>query len=137
MSGAQHHEARSMLKLHGIERVYRDNDVGHRALHNVNIEIGQGEFIAVMGPSGCGKSTLLNIVGLLDRPTAGRYFFHGEEVARATDARLADIRSAHIGVIFQAFNLLEELSVFRNVEMALLYHRISAAERRRRVDAVL
>jgi putative ABC transport system ATP-binding protein len=90
-----------------------------------------------MGPSGCGKSSLLNIIGLLDRPTAGRYLFHGEDVCGAADARLSDLRKAHIGVIFQAFNLLEELSVYRNVELALLYHALSGAERRRRVDAVL
>jgi putative ABC transport system ATP-binding protein len=126
-----------MLKLHGIARVYRDNEVSHQALHNVNIEVGQGEFVAVMGPSGCGKSTLLNIMGLLDRPTAGQYFFNGEAVTQAADARLSEIRKAHIGVVFQAFNLLEELSVYRNVEMALLYRHLSSGERRKRVESVL
>jgi putative ABC transport system ATP-binding protein len=126
-----------MLKLHGIARVYRHDEVQTRALHNINVEIGAGEFVAVMGPSGCGKSSLLNIIGLLDRPTAGRYLFFGEDVGGASDARLSDIRKTHIGVIFQAFNLLEELSVYRNVELALLYHSLSGAERRRRVDAVL
>jgi putative ABC transport system ATP-binding protein len=126
-----------MLKLHGIARLYRDSDVSTQALHNINVEIAQGEFVAIMGPSGCGKSTLLNIIGLLDRPTAGQYFFHGEDIATLPDSRLSDIRKAHFGVIFQAFNLLEELSVYRNVELALLYHGLPAAERRKRVVEVL
>jgi putative ABC transport system ATP-binding protein len=126
-----------MLKLHGISRVFSYGDLNTHALSNINIEIERGEFVAVMGPSGCGKSTLLNIIGLLDRPTAGSYFFHGEDLSRASDARFAEIRSTEIGVIFQAFNLLEELSVFRNVEMATLYCKLAAAERRTRIGAVL
>jgi putative ABC transport system ATP-binding protein len=126
-----------MLKLHGIARVYRQAGEQTRALYNINIEIRAGEFVAVMGPSGCGKSSLLNIVGLLDHPTSGRYLFLGEDMCSAADGRLSEIRKAHIGVIFQAFNLLEELSVYRNVELALLYHSLSAAERRRRVEATL
>src|SRR5688572_22029973 len=119
-----------MLKLHGIARVYRQAGGQTSALHNINIEIRAGEFVAVMGPSGCGKSSLLNIIGLLDHPTSGRYLFLDEDMSSAADSRLSEIRKAHIGVIFQAFNLLEELSVYRNVELALLYHWLPAAERR-------
>jgi putative ABC transport system ATP-binding protein len=126
-----------LLKLHGIARAYRDGEGEIRALHNVNVEIGEGEFIAVMGPSGCGKTSLLNIMGLLDRPTSGRYLFRGEDLTSASEARLSDIRRDSVGVIFQAFNLLEELSVYRNVELALLYHQLSSGERRRRVLTVL
>jgi len=126
-----------LLKLHGIARVYRDGEGQAQALCNINVEIGEGEFIAVMGPSGCGKSSLLNIMGLLDKPTAGRYLFRGEDMSLASEARLSDIRKNEVGVIFQAFNLLEELSVYRNVELALLYHTLSSSERRRRVMTVL
>jgi putative ABC transport system ATP-binding protein len=126
-----------MLKLHGIARVYRDGEGQIQALHNINVEIGEGEFIAVMGPSGCGKSSLLNIMGLLDKPTTGRYLFRGEDLTAASEARLSDIRKSEVGVIFQAFNLLDELSVYRNVELALLYHTLSSSERRRRVSTVL
>jgi putative ABC transport system ATP-binding protein len=96
-----------------------------------------GEFVAIMGPSGCGKSTLLNILGLLDSPTSGSYRFGEKEVAGLTEAALADVRKRHIGFIFQSFNLVDELSVRENVELALLYHGIPASERRKRVEAVM
>ena len=126
-----------MLKLHGITRLYTSDENQTQALYNINIEISAGEFIAVMGPSGCGKSTLLNIMGLLDTPTRGAYFFKGENVVGYPEARLSDIRKDHIGFIFQAFNLVDELSVYRNIELALLYHNIPALERRQRVEAVM
>ena len=126
-----------MLKLHGITRLYRSAETQTQALSNINIEIGAGEFVAVMGPSGCGKSTLLNIIGLLDTPTRGDYFFKGENVIGYPESRLSDIRKDHIGFIFQAFNLLDELSIYRNIELALLYHDIPAAERRLRVETVM
>jgi putative ABC transport system ATP-binding protein len=126
-----------MLKLHGITRLYRSDETQTQALRNINIEISAGEFVAVMGPSGCGKSTLLNIIGMLDRPTQGEYFFNGENVIKRAEAQLSDLRKDHIGFIFQNFNLVDELSVYRNIELALLYHDIPSAERRRRVETVM
>ena len=126
-----------MLKLHGITRLYRSDETQTQALCNINIEIGAGEFVTVMGPSGCGKSTLLNIIGMLDTPTRGDYFFKGENVIGYSESRLSDIRKDHIGFIFQAFNLVDELSVYRNIELALLYHNIPAGERRERVEKVM
>ena len=126
-----------MLKLSSLRKAYRTESVETTALDNIDLEIDAGEFVAIMGPSGCGKSTLLNIIGLLDRPTAGSYSLEGREVARLAENELTDIRKRRIGFIFQNFNLIDELSVRENVELALLYHGISAAERKARVDAVL
>jgi putative ABC transport system ATP-binding protein len=126
-----------MLKLHGISRLFRSDETRTQALRNINIEVGAGEFVAVMGPSGCGKSTLLNIMGMLDKPTGGDYFFNGENVVGYSESQLSDIRKDHIGFIFQAFNLLDELSVYRNIELALLYHDITASERRQRIETVM
>ncbi len=126
-----------MLKMHGIKKVYRTSDIQTTALNNINLEVKSGEFVAVMGPSGCGKSTLLNVVGMLDNPTKGDYFFNDENVSGYNEAKLCDIRKHNIGFIFQSFNLIDELSVFQNVELALLYHNIPAKERRKRVEAVM
>ncbi len=126
-----------MLKLHNIVKTYRADNVETTALDSVNIEIQQGEFVAIMGPSGCGKSTLLNIIGMLDTPDSGNYFFNKEDVAAYDESKLSDIRKHNIGFIFQSFNLIEELSVFQNIELALLYHGITSAERRDRVNAVM
>ena len=126
-----------MLKLQDLTKAYRTDEVETVALNNVNIEIEHGEFVAIMGPSGCGKSTLLNIVGMLDTPTSGHYFFNGEDVAGYSEAQLGVIRKQHIGFIFQSFNLIDELSVFENIELALLYHDIPASERKERVAAVM
>jgi putative ABC transport system ATP-binding protein len=126
-----------MLKLHNLSKHYRTDEVETVALDNVNVEIDGGEFVAVMGPSGCGKSTLLNIIGMLDSPTSGSYLFRGEEVCDCTESQLADIRKRNIGFIFQSFNLIDELSVAENIELALLYHDISGAERRERVAAIM
>jgi putative ABC transport system ATP-binding protein len=126
-----------MLKLSSLRKAYRTESVETTALDNIDLQIDAGEFVAIMGPSGCGKSTLLNIIGLLDRPTAGNYSLEGREVARLTENELTDIRKRRIGFIFQNFNLIDELSVRENVELALLYHGISASERKSRVDAVL
>ncbi|UAK24696.1 ABC transporter ATP-binding protein [Sphingomonas nostoxanthinifaciens] len=126
-----------MLSLRNLSRTYRTDTVETTALHAIDLDILDGEFVAIMGPSGCGKSTLLNILGLLDSPTGGSYRFGEREVAGLPEAKLADIRKRHIGFIFQSFNLVDELSVRENVELALLYHGIPAAERRARVDAVM
>ena len=107
------------------------------ALNGVNLEIEQGDFVAIMGPSGCGKSTLLNIVGMLDNPTDGDYFFFDENVAPYTEARRSQIRKQNIGFIFQSFNLIDELNVAENIELALLYHDMPSSERKRRVMAVM
>ena len=126
-----------MLKLHNLSRVYRTDDVETVALNNVNIEIGQGEFVAIMGPSGCGKSTLLNLIGMLDSPSDGQYFFNEEETSGYSEKQLAVIRKHHIGFIFQNFNLIEELTVAENIELALLYHNVPASERKTRVLEVM
>lgn len=126
-----------MIELHDLTKAYRTSDVETTALNNINLEIDAGEFIAVMGPSGCGKSTLLNIVGMLDSPDSGRYAFLGEDVAGYSENRLADIRKANIGFIFQSFNLIDELTVAENVAMPLLYQKIAASERDQRVREVL
>jgi putative ABC transport system ATP-binding protein len=126
-----------MLTMTDLSKSYRTETLETAALDGVNLEIGEGEFVAIMGPSGCGKSTLLNVMGMLDSPTSGSYRFAGEEVAGLPEARLAETRKKYIGFIFQSFNLVDELSVRENVELALLYHNIPAAERRARVDRVL
>ncbi len=126
-----------MLKLHDLYKVYRTDEVETVALNGVNFEIDQGDFVAIMGPSGCGKSTLLNIVGLLDSPSEGDYFFFDENVARYGEAKRSQIRKKNIGFIFQNFNLIDELSVAENIELALLYHKMPSAERKRRVAAVM
>jgi putative ABC transport system ATP-binding protein len=126
-----------MLVLNNLSKVYRTDEVETTALNAVNITINAGEFAAIMGPSGCGKSTLLNIIGMLDTPSSGSYRFKDEEIAQYPESKLADLRKHNIGFIFQSFNLIDELSVFENVELALLYHKIAAAERRDRVQAVM
>lgn len=127
-----------MLKLQGITKVYQTDEIQTTALNDINIEIDDGEFVAVMGPSGCGKSTLLNVIGMLDSPSGGEYWFKEEEIAGYREDRLCDIRKQHIGFIFQSFNLIEELSVFQNIELSLLYHDdVSTKERRERVKAVM
>jgi len=126
-----------MLKLHNMYKVYRTDEVETVALNGVNLEIEQGDFVAIMGPSGCGKSTLLNIVGMLDNPTDGDYFFFDENVAPYTEARRSQIRKQNIGFIFQSFNLIDELNVAENIELALLYHDMPSSERKRRVMAVM
>jgi putative ABC transport system ATP-binding protein len=120
-----------------LTRTYRTESVETTALDNIDLEIADGEFVAIMGPSGCGKSTLLNVMGMLDSPTSGSYIFDGKEVAGLSEANLADTRKRNIGFIFQSFNLVDELTVRENVELALLYHNIPAGERKSRVDRVL
>src|SRR4028118_1264079 len=126
-----------MLSMRDLSRVYRTETVETMALDGINLDIADGEFVAIMGPSGCGKSTLLNVVGMLDSPSSGSYVFNGQEVAGLPEAKLADVRKHNIGFIFQSFNLVDELSVRENIELALLYHNVAASERRRRVDEVM
>jgi putative ABC transport system ATP-binding protein len=126
-----------MLKLHDLYKVYRTDEVETVALNGVNFEIAQGDFVAVMGPSGCGKSTLLNIVGLLDDVTEGSYFFFDENVAGYKETQLTAIRKLNIGFIFQNFNLIDELTVAENIELALLYHKMPASQRKTRVANVM
>ena len=126
-----------MLNMRDLSRVYRTDTVETTALDGVNLDIEDGEFVAIMGPSGCGKSTLLNVIGMLDSPSSGSYVFNGEEVAGLPEAKLADVRKKNLGFIFQSFNLVDELSVRENVELALLYHDVAASERRRRADEVM
>jgi len=127
----------TMLKLHNLSRVYQTEDVETSALNNVNIEIAPGEFVAIMGPSGCGKSTLLNTIGMLDSPSSGDYIFNGENVAGYAEKQLAVIRKQSIGFIFQNFNLIDELTVAENIELALIYHNIPSAERKAKVEKVM
>ncbi len=126
-----------MLTLDQVSKTYRTSDVETRALDRVSLQIAPGEFVAIMGPSGCGKSTLLNVVGLLDQPTTGRYEFFGEEVSRSREAQLTRLRRDKIGFVFQSFNLIDDLSVAQNVEVALIYRGVAVGERKRRVTAAL
>jgi putative ABC transport system ATP-binding protein len=126
-----------MLTMRELSRVYRTETVETTALDRIDLDIADGEFVAIMGPSGCGKSTLLNVLGMLDSPTSGSYVFGGQEVAGLPEGKLADVRKKNIGFIFQSFNLVDELSVRENIELALLYHDVPAAERRRRVEEVM
>jgi putative ABC transport system ATP-binding protein len=126
-----------MLTLKNLSKVYRTDTVQTMALREVNLEIKSGEFTAIMGPSGCGKSTLLNVIGMLDAPNSGEYWFLDQDVARKAETDLAKLRKKHIGFIFQSFNLIDELTVAENIELALLYHDIPAAERKTRVEEAM
>src|SRR5579862_1096567 len=126
-----------MLKLESVSKIYRTAEVETRALDEISFEIAAGEFVAIMGPSGCGKSTLLNILGLLDSPTDGAYCFFGEDVALASERHLTLLRRAAVGFVFQSFNLIDDLNVAENVEVALIYRGVTARERKRRVTEAL
>lgn len=126
-----------MLKLERVSKVYRTTDLETAALDDVSLEVGSGEFLAIMGPSGCGKSTLLNILGLIDSPTSGSYWFRGEDIARSSEEALTLRRRAGVGFVFQNFNLIDDLNVTENVEVALLYVGVPRAQRRQRVASAL
>ena len=126
-----------MLNMREVSRVYRTDTVETTALDGIFLDVADGEFVAIMGPSGCGKSTLLNVMGMLDSPSGGSYIFNGQEVAGLSETQLAETRKSNIGFIFQSFNLVDELTVRENVELALLYHNHSAADRKARVESVL
>ncbi len=126
-----------MIKTNELTKVFRTEEVETTALNKVSFEIREGEFVAIMGPSGCGKSTLLNIMGLLDNPSGGEYHFLGQEVSGYSEKQRANLRKRNIGFVFQNFNLIDELSVFENVELPLIYLGYSASERKKRVEEVL
>jgi putative ABC transport system ATP-binding protein len=127
-----------MITLKNLSKVYRSAEVETTALRTINLEVRKGEFVAVMGPSGCGKSTFLNIVGMLDNPSSGEYWFDGQNIAGYSESALSELRKNAIGLVFQSFNLIDELNVAENVELALLYHSdVSAGERRKRAAEAL
>lgn len=126
-----------MIKTIDLKKVYRAEDIETTALNNVSIEILEGEFVAIMGPSGCGKSTLLNILGLLDNPSSGQYIFNNTDISNYSEKKLSGLRKANLGFVFQSFNLIEELTVFENIELPLIYTGYSKAERKKMVDDVL
>ena len=126
-----------MIKTVALEKIFRTEEVETLALNKVSIEVKEGEFVAIMGPSGCGKSTLLNILGLLDNPTSGEYYLNGIEVSRYTEAQRTKLRKGIIGFVFQSFNLIDELNVYENIELPLLYMGVSAAERKKQVQEAM
>jgi putative ABC transport system ATP-binding protein len=126
-----------MIRTKALKKVYLTEEVETTALNDVNIEIKKGEFVSIMGPSGCGKSTLLNVLGLLDNPSDGEYHFLDNEVSKFNERKRATLRKENIGFVFQSFNLIDELTVFENVELPLLYLKYSAGERKKRVNEVL
>ena len=126
-----------MIKLSQVSKKYRTTELETTALDGIDFGLTGGEFVAVMGPSGCGKSTLLNIVGLIDNPSSGEYFFGEREISRYSESRLADLRKGNVGFIFQSFNLIDELNVYENVELPLLYQKVSKPQRRNLVREAL
>ena len=126
-----------MIQTENLQKIFRTDEVETWALNEVNIGINEGEFVAVMGPSGCGKTTLLNIMGLLDNPTSGSYYLNGTDVSKFTESQRTSLRKGVIGFVFQSFNLIEELNVYENIELPLLYMKIGASERKRRVKEAM
>ncbi|RLD27020.1 MAG: ABC transporter ATP-binding protein [Bacteroidetes bacterium] len=126
-----------MIKLNQLTKVYRTDEIESTALNEVSFEINKGEFVSVMGPSGCGKSTLLNILGMLDKPESGSYEFLGNEVSHLNEKGRSDVRKKNIGFIFQNFNLIDELTVFENIELPLIYNKVNSAERKKRVNELI
>ena len=126
-----------MIKTNELVKVFRTDEVETTALNKVNLNIESGEFVAIMGPSGCGKSTLLNILGLLDNPTSGELHFVDQEVSKYSERQRTNLRKANIGFVFQSFNLIDELTVYENVELPLLYLNMPASERKKKVEEVL
>jgi putative ABC transport system ATP-binding protein len=126
-----------MIKLVNLKKVFATEEVETTALNSINLEVNEGEYVAIMGPSGCGKSTLLNVLGMIDQPTSGDYYFLGQEVSKFSERKRAGLRKNNIGFVFQSFNLIDELTVFENVELPLLYLGFTVAERKKRVTETL
>lgn len=126
-----------MIKTVELTKVFRTDEVETTALNKVDISVEPGEFVAIMGPSGCGKSTLLNVLGLLDNPTGGQYYFNGNEVSKFSERQRTSLRKGNIGFVFQSFNLIDELNVYENIELPLLYLKVSLSERKRRVTEAM
>jgi len=126
-----------MIQTEQLKKIFRTDEVETTALNDVDLQVTNGEFVAIMGPSGCGKSTLLNILGLLDNPSEGKYYFDGKEVSKYKERQRTNMRKGNVGFIFQSFNLIDELNVYENVELPLLYLRMAGSERRKRVNAIL
>ena len=126
-----------MITLADIHRLFRSDEVETTALQSINLSIDEGEFVAIMGPSGCGKSTLLNTLGMIDKPTSGRYLFRGQEVTDLDEPALARMRRDNLGFVFQSFNLIDELTIAENVELGLIYRRWAGKERKARVEAAM
>lgn len=126
-----------MIRISNLEKIYRTEDIETIALNKLSFDVNEGEFVAIMGPSGCGKSTLLNILGLLDDPDSGSFIFNGEEISRYTESKRAQLRKRNIGFVFQSFNLIDELTVFENVELPLIYLNMKPSDRKEKVEEVL
>ena len=126
-----------MISIKDLEKIYRTEEVETIALNKMNLEVNESEFVAIMGPSGCGKSTLLNILGMLDEPSSGSFMFNGTEVSKFNENKRSDLRKANIGFVFQSFNLIDELTVYENVELPLVYNNIKASDRKPLVEAAL
>lgn len=127
----------SMIKTNKLTKVYRTEEIETTALNEVDIEIKEGEFVSIMGPSGCGKSTLLNVLGMIDSPSSGEYLFNGQEVGGLPERKRSNVRKHNLGFVFQSFNLIDELTVFENVELPMLYTKVPSSERKKRVDELL
>lgn len=126
-----------MIKLVNVEKYYSGNSIKTYVLRNINLEIKEGEFVSVMGPSGSGKSTLLNIIGMLDAPSSGEYFFYDKPVHKLNEKQLTELHKNHIGFVFQSYHLIDEMTVYENLEMPLLYQKVKSDERKGRVAEVL
>ena len=126
-----------MIRIEHLSKVFRTEEVETTALNDVSLHVKQGDFVAIMGPSGCGKSTLLNIIGLLDNPTSGNYYFNGQEVGHLKEKQRTQVRKGNIGFVFQSFNLIDELNVYENVELPLIYLKKKASEKKELVTSIL
>lgn len=126
-----------MIRTENLVKLYRTEEIETTALNEVSLTVNEGDFLSIMGPSGCGKSTLMNILGLIDSPSEGKYYFLEEEVSRYSEKQRANLRKENIGFVFQSFNLIDELTVFENVELPLIYTRMKSSDRKTKVEAVL